>query len=76
MMIREKYQNRANREARYKELVEQYGKDRVSRRTARNQQLHPEYINDWDGPLETGFGNKQYRTVFKAIYILEVRHDH
>lgn len=72
-MIYEKYQSKLNRDTRYRELVEQYGKGNVMRGSVSNQELHPEYINDWDGPLERGFGNTQYKTFFAKIYTVNVR---
>lgn len=71
-MIREKYQSKENRDRRYKELVALYGRERVKRSSISNQLLHPEYVNDWDGPLERGFGNMQYKTHFPKLYMVEV----
>lgn len=39
--------------------------------TSRNQQMHPEYIEDFEGEIEIGFGNSQYRTYFKVLYNLQ-----
>jgi len=66
---RELYQDRARRDARAKELRALGFSPR--RRSARNQLLHPEYVKDWEGEVRTGFGNDQYRTWFKALYIVE-----
>jgi hypothetical protein len=38
----------------------------------RNQLMHPEYITDYVGSYETGFGNTDHRTHFAAVYTLEV----
>lgn len=39
------------------------------RRTSiHNQLLHPQYVADWTGPVETGFGNTQYKTHFGVLY--------
>lgn len=49
------------------------GTDRVSRSSVKNQQVHPEYIADYAGSFETGFGNTMYKTFFTTLYILEYR---
>ena len=38
----------------------------------RNQQLHPQYVDDWENDLDTGFGNVQYRTFFSVLYMLHI----
>jgi len=75
MRLNEAYMNRKNRDARYRELTNQYGKSNVSRSSIRNQLLHPQYVVDFTGPEknDTGFGNTVYKTYFKALYIVEVR---
>lgn len=40
--------------------------------SSRNQCLHPEYVLDYEGILETGFGNTQYQTHWKVLYTLKV----
>lgn len=35
-----------------------------------NQNMHPEYVDDYEGEIETGFGNTMYDTFFKALYTL------
>jgi len=37
----------------------------------RNQLLHPEYVADYEGRVETGFGNTMYKTHFSALYSIE-----
>jgi hypothetical protein len=32
--------------------------------------IHPEYIEDYSGEIETGFGNTMYQTRFAKLYIL------
>ncbi len=32
--------------------------------------LHPEYIADWQGYVETGFGNTMYQTTHRKLYFL------
>lgn len=70
-MIFEYYQDKDNRDARYKELLAQ-GRN-VFRSTAASQKLHPQYVRDFKGPEknETGFGNTVYKTLFKNLYIVE-----
>ena len=60
-MPRELYQKKENRDARAKELRAQG--HAVKRSSARNQQLHPEYLQDWEHEVETGIGNVQYKTM-------------
>lgn len=38
----------------------------------RAQNLHPEYIDDYEGQIETGFGNSMYDMFWAVIYKLEV----
>lgn len=40
--------------------------------SSRNQCLHPEYVLDYEGTLETGFGNTQYQTHWPVLYRLTV----
>ena len=63
------FQSKANRDQRVREL--RYQGFRVRRSSIRNQQLHPEYVADWQGSVERGPGNTQYRTFFSTLYILE-----
>lgn len=71
-IIRRKFQSKANRDAAAKHLRIMYGKDNVRASSMRNQNLHPQYIEDWEGEVETGFGNTQYNTFFPAIYTVTV----
>lgn len=43
------------------------------RGTVRGQQIHPEYIADYVGTYETGFGNTDYQRVFPVLYTLSVK---
>ncbi|MCJ7768016.1 hypothetical protein MUP79_06465 [Candidatus Bathyarchaeota archaeon] len=70
--IGELYQGKEARDKRYKELKAQYG-DKFRRSTHRNQQLHPQYVQDWKGSLDTGFGNTQYQTSFPVLYTIEFK---
>ena len=71
MAIRERYQSKANRDARYKELKAQGVK--AFRSTTGPQQIHPQYVEDFVGPEknDTGFGNTVYKTYFKNLYVVE-----
>jgi len=64
--MRELYMNKENRDRRARELKAQ-GRA-VRRSSQRGVQLHPEYVKDWDGEVERGVGNMQYRTFFPVIY--------
>ncbi len=71
MKIRELYQDKANRDARYKELKAQ-GIE-AKRSTTGPQQIHPQYVDDYEGAAkyDTGFGNTVYKTYFKNLYKVE-----
>lgn len=70
-MILESYLDIKTRNARAKELRNQGYT--VTVRAAYNQQIHPQYINDWVGPEknDTGFGNTHYKTFVAKLYCLE-----
>jgi len=68
-MIKEDYCKKENRDRRARELRAQGY--RVRRYSLRNQLIHPEYIRDYEGYYETGFGNSYYRTPFSVVYCLE-----
>lgn len=38
--------------------------------------LHPEYITDYVGTLEQGFGNTQYQMYWSKLYTIELRPMH
>ena len=44
----------------------------VKNSSCRGQQIPPEYIEDYEGVIETGFGNSQYTTFFSVLYNLRV----
>ena len=72
-MRSELYLSKATRDMRAKEL-KKLGL-RVSRFSARNQLLHPQYVNDYPRkltPEECGFGNTLYRTYFAVLYGIEI----
>lgn len=62
--------NRKNRDNYARELKAQGYK--VRRTSTRNQLIHPEYIHDYNGYYETGFGNGYYKTHFGVLYIVEM----
>lgn len=66
----ELFQAKVNRDARVRELKAQ-GK-RISKTSIRNQQLHPQYVKDYQGTYETGFGNTDYRTYFSVLYTYDI----
>ena len=44
---------------------------KVKRGNATNQQLHPEYVEDYEGSIETGFGNSMYQMFWRKLYTLK-----
>lgn len=52
-------------------LLKQKGHD-VSRSAICNQLLHPEYVTDYVGTYNTGFGNTDYNTRFSVLYEVRV----
>ena len=67
--IHEDYQHKENRDAAAQAYTAQGYK--VRRRSQQAQLMHPMYIKDWKGELDTGFGNTQYQTYFAVVYSLE-----
>ena len=67
------FQNRANRDQKYQEL-KAAGRN-VYRTVLRNQLLHPQYVEDFEGPAkhDTGFGNQVYKTYFSRLYLINER---
>lgn len=39
--------------------------------STRGQRMHPEYVTDFVGTYETGFGNQDYLTTWKVLYTIE-----
>lgn len=73
MKIHERYQVKANRDKRAKELKAQGFA--VVRRSSGPCELHPEYIKDWPHQLnaeDKGFGNTLYKTYFANTYVVDV----
>ena len=70
-MILETYQNMKKRNERKKELKAQGYQVLV--RSSIGSQLHPQYVTDYSGTFETGFGNTDYLTSWGKLYHLEAR---
>lgn len=68
----EHYADKANRDNRAKELKAQGFF--VKRSSSRNQQIHPQYVEDRKAGLsveDCGFGNIIYKTMFSVLYDVE-----
>lgn len=64
------FMNKSNRDRAFL-LIKNAGLN--ARKTAsRGQSIHPEYVEDYTGMIETGFGNSMYRTNFKVLYNIEL----
>jgi len=65
------YQSKDLRDTVYNQLVRE-GKS-VRKTSISNQQLHPQYVADFEGAekFDTGFGNTVYKTFFKKLYSVE-----
>jgi hypothetical protein len=44
---------------------------RARKTSSSNQRIHPEYVEDYVGVIETGFGNTMYQTPFKKLWKIE-----
>lgn len=66
MRHRERYADRAKRDARARELKAQGFQ--VHRYCSHNQQLHPMYLKDCRERPEESFGNIAYKTTFAVVY--------
>jgi hypothetical protein len=71
-MKRRTFMSRANRDAAWRQ-----GGKRGTRSSIRNQQLHPQYVEDYAKETgetltaaDCGFGNTIYKTSFGVLYIL------
>lgn len=64
------FQNKANRDA-VATLLKVAG-HKVKLSSSRSQQIHPEYVTDFVGTYETGFGNTDYQTFFPNLYKIEI----
>ena len=40
-------------------------------RSSRGQETHPENVDDYEGTIESGFGNTMYKTYFPHLYHIE-----
>ena len=65
------FQDKAHRDEVYKELTRK-GLT-VKRGSRKGQVLHPEYVEDYEGEVETGFGNTMYQYMFPTLYTIEVK---
>lgn len=45
---------------------------KVKLTSSRCTEIHPEYVTDFVGEYETGFGNTDYQTFFRNLYTIEV----
>lgn len=45
----------------------------VRKGSVRGQQLHPEYVTDFVGEYQTGFGNTDYLTYWSVLYTIEIK---
>ena len=66
------FMNKENQK-RAKEILQKLG-IKTKSKTENNQQLHPEYIIDYEGEIGIGLGNIMYKTYFKKLYVL-IRND-
>lgn len=63
------YSERKNRDEAARKLIAEG--HQVKRGNVRNQQLHPQYIEDVPSD-QTGFGNTDYQRVWGTLYTLEI----
>lgn len=70
---RELYETKEKRDKRFKELKAKYG-DKFQKRRSVGQILHPMYVKDYKGELDTGIGNVQYKTMFPVLYRIELKY--
>ena len=62
--------NKANRDTVFK-LAKAEGLN-IKKSSIKNQQLHPEYLEDYKGTYNTGFGNTDYQMFWANLYNIEV----
>jgi hypothetical protein len=60
------FQNKAERDAFAKEMKNKGIS--IKKSSMAGQIMHPQYIADYEGEFQTGFGNTDYRTMFPTIY--------
>lgn len=68
------FQDRARRDRVFKLIKAKCfgeGHLKIRKTSIRGQLLHPEYVDDYEGTVETGFGNTMYKTYFKVLYQIE-----
>jgi hypothetical protein len=64
------FQSKENRDKAF-DTLKAYGHNNIVKGTTSNQRIHPEYVEDYEGEIETGFGNSMYNTPFKKLYKIE-----
>ena len=65
------FQSLKTRNAVAKWLETNWGYD-PKKSSSRGSRLHPEYVTDFIGEYETGFGNTDYDTHWKVLYSIEI----
>lgn len=67
-MINLLFESKETRDKEFKRMKSEGMKVRKS--STSNQLIHPQYIEDFDGPEknDTGFGNSSYKTHFSKLY--------
>ena len=68
-----RFESRQNRDSLYR-LLKEKGYEPI-RSTYYGQQLHPEYVDDYEGAVDRGFGNTQYKTLWSKLYCLQDRNE-
>jgi len=68
--IRSLFCNKGTRNEVAKELKKRGYRVKLS--STRGSTLHPEYVTDYVGAYETGFGNTDYNTHWSVLYSIEV----
>ena len=66
------FMNKENRDTAFKLILKDLNTVAIKKSNISNQQTHPEYIEDYKGLIETGFGNDMYKTFFKKLYKIEI----
>jgi len=74
------FMSKKNRDQAWKDLGKEE-KARHRRSSMRGQQLHPQYVDDWEqetgrslSESEKGFGNTIYKTFFGVLYSIEPKY--
>ena len=67
-----KFMSKSNRDIAFKLILKDINSPAVKKSSVSGQLIHPEYIEDYVGEIETGFGNSMYQTYFKKLYKIMV----